>query len=268
MKPGSVLAGAVVALALALVLAGVLFIWGGLTHRTTWPLEQSLGNAAVALSAKWHARGLRNPTTESTSTLTLGQTAYRTCVQCHGATGDGAADLGRLLYPPAANLLAAPATSMTDAELFWVIKNGLSFTAMPAYKTQYRDDAIWALVGYIRALQQGRALAFGPPLASASAADRALIQNGRRVSLQMTDSAMQPPTADIGPGVIEFDIANRGTRGHQVVISRTGKIAFNAGRVLPTETMQLQGTVESGDYTIAVDPTAASPGPTATLTVR
>jgi mono/diheme cytochrome c family protein len=251
-------------LALALAAFAVLFTWGGLTHHKSWPLETELGNTSVGLSASLHAGNARNPVAETSSSLNIGQTAYRTCVQCHGAAGDGQADLGLAVYPPAASLVAANAKRMTDAQLFWIIKNGLSFTAMPAYAGQYRDDAIWSMVNYIRALQQGRAIAFGPPLTSESAADRA----SRRVSFQLTDSSLQPATATAQAGTVGLSLANRGAQGHSIVVSSSGKVPYNAGRLLPTETSQLEGKLTPGDYVIAVDPAAASPGPTATLTVR
>jgi mono/diheme cytochrome c family protein len=264
MKPGSSAVGAVVALAIALALIAVFLTYGGLTHRRSWPFEVTLGNAAVALSARLHAGDAHNPVAVSPSSLNIGQTAYRTCVQCHGAAGDGQADLGLAVYPPASNLLAQNVKQMTDVQLFWIIKNGLSFTAMPSYASQYRDDAIWSTVNYIRALQQGKAIAFGPPLTSESAADRA----SKRVAFQFTDSSVQPAAATAAAGTVGLSLANRGTQGHTVVVSSAGWVPFNAGRMLPTETSQLEGKLEPGDYVIAVDPTAANPGPSATLTVR
>jgi mono/diheme cytochrome c family protein len=37
--------------------------------------------------------------------------------------------------------------------MFYIIKNGLGFTPMPAYKDQYSDTEIWTLVTFIRSLQ-------------------------------------------------------------------------------------------------------------------
>jgi mono/diheme cytochrome c family protein len=264
MRAGTALVGAVIGLAIAFALFAVLFTWGGLTHHKSLPLEKQLGNLSVGLSARLHAGTARNPVPETASSLNIGQTAYRTCVQCHGAAGDGRADLGLAVYPPAANLLEENAKNLTDAQLFWIIKNGLSFTAMPAYANQYRDDAIWSIVNYIRVLQQGRAIAFGPPLTSEPASERA----ARRVSFQFTDSSLQPATATAQAGTVGLSLANRGAQGHSVVISSNGKVPYNAGRLLPTETSQVEGNLDPGDYLIAVDPSAASPGPTAMLSVR
>ncbi|MBV8084444.1 MAG: cytochrome c, partial [Chloroflexi bacterium] len=40
----------------------------------------------------------------------------------------------------------------SDAELFWIIKNGVSFTAMPGYANQYQDAEIMNMVQYVRSL--------------------------------------------------------------------------------------------------------------------
>jgi mono/diheme cytochrome c family protein len=59
--------------------------------------------------------------------------------------------------------LSEDAKEKSDAVLFWITKNGLSFTGMPAFAKQYDDADIWAIVGYVRSLQQGRAGAIEVP---------------------------------------------------------------------------------------------------------
>jgi mono/diheme cytochrome c family protein len=250
---------------LFLIIEAAIFTWFGLSHRVPLPLEQRVGALSVGLSSRLHAGTRRNPIAETASTLTVGQTGYRTCVQCHGAQGDGVADLGQSVFPPAASLLSDDAKGISDAQLFWIVKNGLSFTAMPAYKTQYRDEAIWAIVGYIRTLQQGRAITFGPPLVSTSPGSP---QGPPRLALQLTDTSLQPQEIAASSGPIELDIANQGARGHQVVISAPGKISFNAERMFPGQSVRLQGRLDPGEYVIAVDPSEGSPGPVTRLTVR
>lgn len=45
------------------------------------------------------------------------------------------------------------AGSMTDAELFWVTRNGIRLTGMPAWTTSasYGDEVIWDVVTFMRA---------------------------------------------------------------------------------------------------------------------
>jgi mono/diheme cytochrome c family protein len=73
------------------------------------------------------------------------------CADCHGAPGQkpGAAGLG--LNPPPPDL-AESAARMTPAELFWVTKNGISMTGMPAWGVTHDDASIWPVVAFITAL--------------------------------------------------------------------------------------------------------------------
>ena len=38
----------------------------------------------------------------------------------------------------------------TDAQLFWVIKNGLRATGMPAFGVNHKDDEIAAIAAFVR----------------------------------------------------------------------------------------------------------------------
>jgi cytochrome c553 len=50
--------------------------------------------------------------------------------------------------------LAPVIGTWTDAQLFRIVKYGVRFTGMPAWPTQQRDDEIWAMVAFLRALPQ------------------------------------------------------------------------------------------------------------------
>lgn len=75
----------------------------------------------------------------------------RGCAICHGAPGvpQSPAVLRMLPRPPD---LAPVIGSWTDAELFRIVKYGVRFTGMPAWPTQQRDDEVWAMVAFLRAL--------------------------------------------------------------------------------------------------------------------
>ena len=40
------------------------------------------------------------------------------------------------------------------AELFWVIKNGVKMTGMPAWGPTHSDEKIWAIVAFLEKLPQ------------------------------------------------------------------------------------------------------------------
>ena len=50
--------------------------------------------------------------------------------------------------------LAEAALEMSPAELFWVTKNGIKMTGMPAWGVTHDDDAIWPVVAFITKLPE------------------------------------------------------------------------------------------------------------------
>ncbi|MDA0679877.1 MAG: cytochrome c [Proteobacteria bacterium] len=73
------------------------------------------------------------------------------CIGCHGAPGIGPEAIGQGLNPPAPDL-ADEAAEMSAAELFWVTKNGIMMTGMPAWGATHGDDAIWPVVAFMTKL--------------------------------------------------------------------------------------------------------------------
>ena len=175
--------GAVAALILVLVVA----LPFALTHRTDLPLERVYGDAAVSVVSRVLGGDAANPVANDPRALSTGRAAYTgSCAVCHGAKGDGRGAFGRTTYPDATDFTSDAAKSKTDAQLFWIVKNGLGFTAMPAFGTQYKDDEIWATVAYIRALQRGTASALAvpePTLAQLAAADPAVSRQTRGAAI-------------------------------------------------------------------------------------
>ena len=78
------------------------------------------------------------------------------CAGCHANDGSGQTPIGKNVYPKAPDLRLADTQSMSDGELFWVIHNGIRFTAMPAWGEgdPSKDMDSWKLVHFIRHLPQ------------------------------------------------------------------------------------------------------------------
>ena len=74
------------------------------------------------------------------------------CSMCHGATGRKPTDNGRWMYPRAIDLGSTDTQSYSDRELFWIVKNGIRLSGMPAFGKMETDEHIWDLVKYIRTL--------------------------------------------------------------------------------------------------------------------
>jgi mono/diheme cytochrome c family protein len=137
-------------LVLGALVAGPLII----AKHNDLPLERAYGDVAVSIASRVAGGSQQNPLAGNPRALAAGRDAYTgSCAICHGASGDGRGVFGTSSYPNATDLTSHDAAEKSDAQLFWIIKNGLSFTGMPGFGDQYADQDIWALVSYVRALQ-------------------------------------------------------------------------------------------------------------------
>ena len=78
------------------------------------------------------------------------------CALCHANDGSGQTPIGKNVNPRALDLRLPDIQSMSDGEIFWVIHNGIRFTAMPAWGegNPAEDKESWKLVHFIRHLPQ------------------------------------------------------------------------------------------------------------------
>ena len=75
------------------------------------------------------------------------------CADCHGAPGHPRSVVGEGLNPAAPDMVEE-AEELSPAELFWVTKNGIRMTGMPAFGRTHTDDEIWEIVGFVRRLPE------------------------------------------------------------------------------------------------------------------
>ena len=78
------------------------------------------------------------------------------CATCHANDGSGKTEMGPNLYPKAPDMRLAATQNLTDGELYYVIRNGVRLTGMPAWGDPNlpQDDESWQLVLFIRHLPQ------------------------------------------------------------------------------------------------------------------
>jgi mono/diheme cytochrome c family protein len=75
------------------------------------------------------------------------------CVICHSAPGKERGPISKGIRPQPPNLAEA-SKQWTTAQLFWIIKNGVKMTGMPAFGSTHSDEQIWNIVGFVRRLPQ------------------------------------------------------------------------------------------------------------------
>jgi len=100
--------------------------------------------------------GIPPPPADLEASAKEGDTIFGTdCSMCHGADGHTPTDTGRWMYPRASDLTSTAVQEYSDRELFWIIKNGIRLSGMPAFGKVESDEHIWYLVDYLRTLRSG-----------------------------------------------------------------------------------------------------------------
>ena len=114
-----------------------------------WALE-----TAQERSVERRAKAVQVPPLEGPELLATGLVHYHEmCVTCHGAPGVPASEIGAGLnpFPPE---MAEEAEELGPAELFWVVKNGIKMTGMPAFGPTHSDEELWAIVAFVETLPE------------------------------------------------------------------------------------------------------------------
>lgn len=112
-------------------------------------------------SVERRARDVPVPPLEGEVRLERGFRSYREmCVVCHGRPGGERSPLAQGLNPPAPDL-SRPDHDMSPAELFWVMKNGIRMTGMPAWGQTHSDAELWDLVAFVKALPSMSSAQYG-----------------------------------------------------------------------------------------------------------
>ena len=111
-----------------------------------WALGTTMQNSVRARAARLV------PPSDLASRARRGSTDFdEMCVQCHGAPGKDRSEVGKGLSPQPPALTDA-ARRWSSSEIFWIVKNGVRMTGMPAFGPTHDDDRLWAIVAFVEEL--------------------------------------------------------------------------------------------------------------------
>jgi mono/diheme cytochrome c family protein len=148
-------------LILAVVVLLFLFVGGVAAFRFDLSALPEPGRMETALATKGKrflvrraSRGETPPApTDREASLREGDMLFGVeCSECHGDSGRMPTDAGRWMYPRAADLGSVKVQKYSDRELFWIVKNGIRLSGMPAFGRVESDEHIWDLVRFVRTL--------------------------------------------------------------------------------------------------------------------
>ena len=138
------------------VLTGAYIVTTGVSaRRQPGALEAVTAHAVRDLAILPRVRGVTNPVPVSDAVLMEGMEHFADhCSVCHGNDGSGNTEMGRGLYPRTPDMRLPATQNLSDAELFYIIENGVRFTGMPGWSTGTKagETSSWHLVDFIRHL--------------------------------------------------------------------------------------------------------------------
>ena len=104
-------------------------------------------------------KSLKSPEPMSEKAISTGKTIFDgkgVCANCHGADGDGNGPLAKSFDKHPRDFTDQDdigwQKARTDGEIFWVISKGTEY-GMLAYEDMLSESERWALVAYIRSLE-------------------------------------------------------------------------------------------------------------------
>lgn len=179
-------------------------------------METTLANMAKDVVIPIEAENRTNPLSTFEDGVGEGKRVYlESCAICHGTDGHGHTELGRGMYPPAMDLTSPHVQHWTDAELFWIIQNGVRLTGMPSWKSTISEPDTWRVVDFVRSLQepQLQGAAFSGSLDGSGAEERGenLITYGR--TLYRQEGCFMCHRLNGDGGKVGPDLTVEGTRG-------------------------------------------------------
>ncbi|HEV8713682.1 MAG TPA: cytochrome c [Candidatus Binatia bacterium] len=152
--------GALLILFILVVLA-TLFLFSGLYNVAAVQPHSAVANWLLATirdqSIAKHSQTIRPPSLSDPQLMQAGFREYHAmCFTCHSAPGHELTEIGQGLNPPPPKLDADEIQAYSDAELYWIVKNGVRMTGMPAFGPTHEEKELWSIVAFVRRLSKLR----------------------------------------------------------------------------------------------------------------
>jgi mono/diheme cytochrome c family protein len=133
-------------------------IWLGFYNVSAKDKHFSLTNNLLELvrtrSIDARSQDIKVPDLSATSLIKAGAKNYaQMCSTCHLAPGMAMTEINQGLYPRPP-VFSDKNYKNNPAAQFWVIKNGLKMTGMPAWSPPHTDEQVWEMVAYINKSKQ------------------------------------------------------------------------------------------------------------------
>ena len=139
--------GVALVASLAVIYSGLIDVAAVRPHYalTKWVLETTMERSVERRAEKI------SPPPEYRATPRTMQHYGEMCELCHGGPGKEPSEIGKGLRPDPPDLPKV-ADHLTPSEIFWIVKNGIRMTGMPAFGKSHSDEELWEVVAFVKSL--------------------------------------------------------------------------------------------------------------------
>lgn len=117
-----------------------------------WQPVYTLLESGMHYSVRNHASGIVVPKLGEPQQLKRGAALYAAnCAQCHGGPGFAQAPIGQSMQPVPGPLIDA-GKRWAPRELYWITRNGIKMSGMPAWEYHMSEADTWAVVAFMQTL--------------------------------------------------------------------------------------------------------------------
>ena len=182
------------ALALLMGLGGLAMSSAGLVSISAssghWPVTSWFLHHSMRRAVSTQSLGITVPDLSDPALVLKGAGHYETgCLPCHGAPGRDQSLIVKQMTPRPP-VLPPRVDHWQARELFWIVRHGIKFTAMPAWPALKRDDEVWAIVAFLQQL---------PQMSAQRYADLALNHADQKRGSSGTPDHLRPLADPLGP---------------------------------------------------------------------
>jgi mono/diheme cytochrome c family protein len=144
--------GGIILCLILIIIGGIIYMYSGTYDVSVrnqdkglarWVLETTMEN-----SVEHYAKNINVPSLDDTTMILKGFVHYSRMCGCHGSPGRESSKS----FNPEPPELYKTADEWKPNELFWMIKNGIKMSAMPAFADRINDSEIWNTVAFLKIL--------------------------------------------------------------------------------------------------------------------
>lgn len=137
-------------------LGAILFAWSGIYNIAAtephWGITSSFIGILRDRSIAVRSEDIRPPNLDDAKLKEAGVPHFHaTCRLCHEAPGYRRAEFAEGLYPlPPSMTSGSVQQTLSDAEIYWIVKHGIKLTGMPAFGPTHDEKELWGIVAIVK----------------------------------------------------------------------------------------------------------------------